>query len=54
MIKMVDMCLKKGSRDNMTVLIVKFPSQVIGKGGGVMKRRKRRMTLAAEKKVKNR
>ena len=54
MIKMVDMCLKKGSRDNMTVLIVKFTSQVIGKGGGVMKRRKRRMTLAAEKKVKNR
>ena len=52
-IKVIDVCLKKGSRDNMTVLILKFPSQVIGEGGGVWKRRKRRGDLAT-KKSKNR
>ena len=49
--KLLDTCLKKGSRDNMTVLIVKFPAQIIGKGGGVPKRRKRREFLKLEKKM---
>ena len=28
-----------GSKDNMTALVVKFPAQVIGEGGGVTERR---------------
>lgn len=53
-LKVIDTCLKKGSRDNMTVLVVKFPSQIIGKGGGVMKRRKRREVLESEKAARKR
>ena len=40
--EILDHCLKKGSRDNMTLIIVKFPAQQIGTGGGVAKRRSRR------------
>lgn len=40
--EILDMCLKKGSRDNMTIIIVKFPGQGTGSGGGVMKRRSQR------------
>jgi serine/threonine protein phosphatase PrpC len=43
--EIIDICLKKGSRDNMTVLVVKFPLQKIGCGGGVLKRRKRRQEI---------
>lgn len=40
--EVLDTCLKKGSRDNMTIIVVQFPAQKIGQGGGVMKRRRRR------------
>jgi hypothetical protein len=40
--QVLDMCLMKGSKDNMTAAVVKFPKQTIGKGGGVMARRERR------------
>mmetsp|Transcript_17482 Transcript_17482/g.26463 ORF Transcript_17482/g.26463 Transcript_17482/m.26463 type:complete len:445 (-) Transcript_17482:480-1814(-) len=40
--EILDHCLKKGSRDNMTITVVKFPSQDIGNGGGVAKRRRQR------------
>ena len=40
--ELIDQCYTKGSLDNMTVLLIKFPSQDIGYGGGVMKRRKQR------------
>jgi serine/threonine protein phosphatase PrpC len=40
--EILDMSLKKGSRDNMTIIVVKFPGQCIGTGGGVMKRRRQR------------
>jgi hypothetical protein len=32
----------KGSKDNMTASVIKFPKQVIGQGGGVLARRERR------------
>lgn len=37
--EILDTCLKKGSRDNMTVLVALLPGQVVGTGGGVLKRR---------------
>jgi serine/threonine protein phosphatase PrpC len=40
----LDVCLRLGSKDNMTTLIVKFKAQQIGKGGGVLARRKKRDT----------
>jgi hypothetical protein len=36
------LCLIKGSKDNMTAAIIKFPKQSIGTGGGVTARRERR------------
>lgn len=36
------MCLSMGSKDNMTSLIVKFPAQTIGEGGGITARRQKR------------
>lgn len=33
--EILDMCLRLGSRDNMSVVIVKFPAAKIGKGEGV-------------------
>ena len=40
--ELLDQCYTKGSLDNMTVILIKFPAQEIGRGGGVMKRRKQR------------
>lgn len=37
-----DFCLALGSKDNMTALVVKFPAQKIGEGGGVLARREHR------------
>lgn len=37
-----DVCLGMGSKDNMTILIVKFPAQKVGTGGGVRARRQLR------------
>ncbi|KAL3816361.1 hypothetical protein ACHAXA_000439 [Cyclostephanos tholiformis] len=34
--EVLDLCLKKGSKDNMTGAVIKFPKQTIGKGGGVL------------------
>lgn len=39
----IEICLRKGSMDNMSMLVIKFPEQKIGNGGGVMKRRKARL-----------
>ena len=38
----LDICLRRGSKDNMTVLVVKLEAQTIGDGGGVAARRERR------------
>ena len=42
--EILDLCLLKGSKDNMTALVIKFPKQTIGdtNGGGVLARRERR------------
>ena len=43
--EILDLCLLKGSKDNMTALVIKFPKQTIGDtttGGGVLARRERR------------
>jgi len=40
--QIVDVCLQKGSKDNMTALIIKMPAQQIGEGGGVAERRRLR------------
>lgn len=41
-VQIVDVCLQKGSKDNMTTLIIKMPAQQIGEGGGVAERRRLR------------
>jgi serine/threonine protein phosphatase PrpC len=41
--EVLDQCYAKGSLDNMTIILIKFPAQSIGVGGGVMKRRKQRL-----------
>lgn len=40
--ELLDQCYAKGSLDNMTAILLRFASQQIGCGGGVMKRRKQR------------
>jgi len=40
--EVLDTCLNEGSKDNMTVMILKLPAQKIGKGGGVKARREER------------
>lgn len=40
--EILDMCLDKGSKDNMTALVIKFQAMVVGEGGGVEERRRRR------------
>eukprot|EP00592_Proboscia_alata_P027854 CAMPEP_0194447976 /NCGR_PEP_ID=MMETSP0176-20130528/129310_1 /TAXON_ID=216777 /ORGANISM="Proboscia alata, Strain PI-D3" /LENGTH=576 /DNA_ID=CAMNT_0039274895 /DNA_START=74 /DNA_END=1806 /DNA_ORIENTATION=- len=42
--EVLDVALKKGSRDNMSICVVPFSAllNVVGKGGGVARRRKRR------------
>lgn len=42
LVQLVDHCLAKGSKDNMTALVARFPGQSVGPGGGVMARRQRR------------
>ena len=44
--EVLDQCLNKGSKDNMTAAVVKFPKQVVGSGGGVTARRERRGAAA--------
>jgi len=39
--ELLDTCLRLGSKDNMTSLIVKLPALKIGEGGGVQARRQR-------------
>jgi serine/threonine protein phosphatase PrpC len=41
--EVLDQCYAKGSLDNMTLVLIKFPAQNIGIGGGVLKRRKQRL-----------
>jgi len=40
--EVLDICLEKKSRDNMSIILLKFPSQPIGEGEGVAGRRKQR------------
>ena len=47
--EMIDVCLEKGSTDNMSIAVVKFPSQEVGAGAGVMKRRQQRQAREYEK-----
>mmetsp|Transcript_2120 Transcript_2120/g.4984 ORF Transcript_2120/g.4984 Transcript_2120/m.4984 type:complete len:441 (+) Transcript_2120:136-1458(+) len=46
--ELLDLCLGMGSKDNMTALIVRFPAQKMGTGGGVMARRRARDNSAME------
>lgn len=46
--EILDICLRRGSKDNMTALVVKFPAQKIGEGGGVTARRELREAAIAE------
>jgi serine/threonine protein phosphatase PrpC len=46
--EVLDICLEKGSKDNMTALIVKLPAQKIGEGGGVEERRRLRKEAEEE------
>ena len=46
--EMLDLCLMKGSKDNMTAVVVKFPKQLVGQGGGVMARRERRAAMESQ------
>mmetsp|Transcript_11612 Transcript_11612/g.16943 ORF Transcript_11612/g.16943 Transcript_11612/m.16943 type:complete len:280 (-) Transcript_11612:270-1109(-) len=48
--EILDCCLEKGSKDNMTALIVKMPAQKIGQGGGVAERRRLRAQAAVNAK----
>ncbi|POM73149.1 Protein phosphatase 2C [Phytophthora palmivora] len=43
--EILDNCLRAGSRDNMSVVIVKFPGAKLGQGGGVAKIREERARL---------
>ncbi|GKY93280.1 hypothetical protein MPSEU_000295500 [Mayamaea pseudoterrestris] len=47
--EVLDECLARGSKDNMTSLIIKFDAQTIGVGGGVTARRQLRDGTASEK-----
>lgn len=49
--EVLDLCLEKNSRDNMTSLIVKFPALKIGEGGGVDARRAARQALIEQMKA---
>ena len=50
--EVLDQCLEKGSRDNMTTCIVLMAGHKVGEGGGVMARRETReaATKAEEEK----
>ena len=45
--QVLDLCLMKGSKDNMTAAIIKFPRQTVGSGGGVAARRASREAPAS-------
>lgn len=51
--EVLDLCLEKNSRDNMTALIVRFPAAKIGTGGGVKARREVRQALLDEMNAAN-
>lgn len=44
--EVLDLCLKKGSKDNMTVIVIRLKAQTIGEGGGVEARRQLRLAAA--------
>ncbi|KAI9922536.1 hypothetical protein PsorP6_002398 [Peronosclerospora sorghi] len=48
--EILDSCLRAGSRDNMSIVIVKFPGARLGPGGGVAKLREERARLEKETK----
>jgi serine/threonine protein phosphatase PrpC len=41
--EVLDFCLEKGSKDNMTVIVIQFKAQKTGEGGGVEARRRRKL-----------
>ena len=43
--QILNACLEKGSKDNMTVLVGLLPAQEIGNDGGVVKRRRYKETI---------
>ena len=47
--EMIDVCLEKGSTDNMSIAVLKFPSQEVGNGAGVTRRRQQRQVREYEK-----
>ena len=47
MFQVLDLCLMKGSKDNMTAAVIKFPRQTVGSGGGVAARRAMREAPAS-------
>ena len=49
----LDICLRRGSKDNMTILVVKLEAQTIGEGGGVAARRERREAEAKAAQASN-
>ena len=51
--QILDVCLRMGSKDNMTALVVKMDAQKIGEGGGVMARRQQREAEAEEENGKS-
>jgi serine/threonine protein phosphatase PrpC len=52
--EVLDLCLKKGSKDNMTAIVIRFKAQNIGEGGGVEVRRQRRLATEESKKPNHR
>lgn len=46
--EVLDVCLRRGSKDNMTALVVRLEAQATGEGGGVMARRELREAAARE------
>lgn len=53
--EMLDISLEKGSKDNISAVVVKLPGVVIGpsEGGGVDLRRKKRAEIAAQNEAIN-
>lgn len=46
--EVLDVCLRRGSKDNMTSLVVRLEAQETGEGGGVMARRELREAAARQ------
>jgi serine/threonine protein phosphatase PrpC len=51
--EILDRCLQLGSKDNMTALVVQFPAQKVGDGGGVTARREEREKILKEQQQKS-